>query len=92
LEKAIAMHEYKLAVRILYLKTIKHLSETALIKWKKDKTNALYVSEMIGHPLGKHFAFLTRVYEQAWFSSYEIDNARYFLISNEFTLFLNKTH
>lgn len=90
LEQALALREYKLAVRILYLKTIKILSESNLIEWKKDKTNARYVAEMMKQTTGKHFAFLTRVYEQAWFSSYEIDVFKYQLISDEFTHFYKK--
>jgi len=90
LRQALELQEYKLAVRILYLKTIKLLTDCNIISWKKDKTNARYVSEMYNHKLGKHFAFLTRVYEQAWFSSYEIDVNRFKLISDEFNVFFNK--
>jgi hypothetical protein len=90
LEQALAMGEYKLAIRILYLGIIKRLSQAELIEWKREKTNACYVSEMVNHPLGNHFSFLTKIYEKAWFSDYLVDFTRYSVISNHFNNFQTK--
>jgi hypothetical protein len=67
LRNALSSGDYKLAVRIYYLKIIKSLAEHKLIKWKKDKTNATYLREMRQHNLYEEFRNLTAMYEKIWF-------------------------
>ncbi len=90
LKQALSNNEFKLAVRILYLNVIKQLSDKQLIKWKKEKTNGHYVREMGTNKLGSPFAYLTLVYEQAWFSHHHVDKDKYQLISEHFYTFINR--
>lgn len=90
LRQALNSKSYKLAVRILYVKIIKTLSDKELIQWKREKTNGHYVREMAGNPQGGLFAYLTIAYEQVWFGNYEIDDSKYSLISKQFNNLLNK--
>jgi hypothetical protein len=46
IEKAIAKGNYRFAVRLLYLKCLKHLSNAGLIDWQIDKTNSAYIGEL----------------------------------------------
>jgi len=43
IEKAASQHNYRLAVRMLYLKCLKQLSDATLIKWQPEKTNSNYI-------------------------------------------------
>lgn len=90
LNQALSNNEFKLAIRILYLKIIKQLSDNQSITWKREKTNSHYVREMASGKLGKPFAFLTLVYEEAWFSDHLIDRNKYEQISDHFFTFINK--
>lgn len=90
LNQALSKNEFKLAIRILYLKIIKSLSDNQHIIWKREKTNGHYVRELSSGKMGKTFAFLTLVYEEAWFSNHVVDKAKYELISNHFLTFINQ--
>jgi hypothetical protein len=66
--------DFKVAVRLYYLKLLKKLDEMEKIVWKKDKTNRDYLSELFA----KDFHFqqvrgLTRSYESVWYGDHEIN-------------------
>ena len=46
IERAVSQHNYRLAVRLLYLKCLKQLSDAGLINWQPEKTNNAYVAEL----------------------------------------------
>ncbi len=90
LDQAVNRGEYKLAVRIFYLRTIKQLSDKEFIKWKREKTNGHYAREMSNKAGGKDFALLTTIYEQVWFGNYQIKPDKFAIISGRFKNFLDK--
>ncbi|MEM6298934.1 MAG: hypothetical protein AAF740_09630, partial [Bacteroidota bacterium] len=59
LEQGLAAENYRLGVRIFYLKAIKKLTESAVIKWKKDFTNREYLRQMRNHASYDTFAACT---------------------------------
>lgn len=90
LANALANKEFKLAVRILYLKTIKQLADKEIIKWKKEKTNGHYIREIVSPQLSSIFSFLTLAYENAWFSTYQVNELKYNKLSKHFNDFINQ--
>ena len=73
IEKAIENHDFRLATRLLYLKTLKRLSDAGRIKWELDKTNSAYISEL-KHPVQKKlFSVLTREFEYVWYGGFPVD-------------------
>ncbi|MBN2681620.1 MAG: DUF4129 domain-containing protein [Bacteroidales bacterium] len=90
LTKALEKGEYTLAIRILYLRIIKKLSDKEHIAWKRDKTNGQYVREMFSRKAGIQFALITNIYEQAWFGNYNIDQQLYTKVSGKFHEFLKQ--
>ncbi len=88
LQQATDSKQFQLAIRIFYLKIIKSLSDRELIKWRKNKTNGHYVREMGQHKTGAEFGLLTRIYEQAWFSTHEVDEEGYGFVSQYFIKYL----
>jgi len=67
LEETLQKKDYKLAVRIYYLIIIKELSNQNFIKWRKQKTNGEYVSEMFGKKLFQPFQKATYIFDAVWY-------------------------
>lgn len=73
IEKAVLTHNYRLAVRLLYLKCLKQLSDANLIKWEIDKTNSAYINELQDLNQKRIFAMLTNQFEYAWYGNFAIN-------------------
>jgi hypothetical protein len=87
IEKAVAAHNYRFAVRLLYLKCLKQLSDSGLIEWKLDKTNYAYISELKNDEQKTAFSSLTRKFEYVWYGEFLIDAGLYGDISSSFSNF-----
>ena len=68
---------YRLAVRLGYLLTLRHLTERNLIRWQPDKTNHDYLRELAGSPWGPGFQDLTRQFEYVWYGERPLSAAQY---------------
>jgi hypothetical protein len=84
IENAVAKHNYRFAVRLLYLKCLKQLSDAGLIKWEIDKTNTQYIYELQNAAQRSEFGLLTRQFEYVWYGEFLIDNQVYSTIANSF--------
>jgi hypothetical protein len=73
IEKAIASHNYRLAVRLLYLKSLKQLSDASLIAWQPEKTNTAYINELTDVRQRSTFKQLTHQFEYVWYGGFLID-------------------
>lgn len=73
IEKAAGMHNYRLAVRLLYLKCLKELSDATLIKWQPEKTNSAYIEELNDPGQRSAFRLLTHQFEYIWYGEFAID-------------------
>ncbi|MBS1531260.1 MAG: DUF4129 domain-containing protein [Bacteroidetes bacterium] len=87
IEKAAAAHNYRLAVRLLYLRCLKQLSDAGAIEWKIDKTNYAYISELKNDTQRSAFSSLTRRFEYIWYGEFAIDARSYNDISLAFNQF-----
>lgn len=86
IDQAITQNNYRLAVRLLYLRTLKQLSDAQLIHWQIDKTNEAYVSELANPDQREAFAVLTRQFEFVWYGEFAINSQGF---QNIKTLFSN---
>jgi hypothetical protein len=91
IEKAMSNHNYRLAVRLLYLKSLKQLSDAGLIKWQIDKTNSTYIDELSNTEQRQAFSMLTRQFEFVWYGEFLIDNQVYQQIYRQFKEFKTRT-
>jgi len=73
LQEAIDAGNFPLAIRILYLEVLSALHRNNLIRWKKDKTNAMYGMELGKTQFFYEFAVLTRIFETSWYSKISTD-------------------
>lgn len=84
IEKAINNHNYRLAVRLLYLYSLKQLSDAGLINWQIEKTNSVYLYEIPEGEKRKLFGLLTRQFEYVWYGNFYIDAQAFQNISSLF--------
>lgn len=90
IQEAESKNNFNLAIRYLYLQSLKRLSDRELILFAPDKTNNLYVQELYGQSYQHEFATLTLNYEYAWYGKFAIDSERYQKLKDEFILFNKK--
>ncbi|MFY7899335.1 MAG: DUF4129 domain-containing protein [Chitinophagaceae bacterium] len=67
IEQAIDQEAFRLAIRLLYLQTLKLLADKAYIQWQINKTNTAYVQEMRNHNLYHLFSALTKHFDFVWY-------------------------
>ena len=84
IENAVSVRNYRFAVRLLYLKCLKQLSDANLIKWEIDKTNSTYISELNNADQRTAFSMLTRKFEYVWYGEFMVDDIIYKDIDTSF--------
>ncbi len=89
LREALEKKQYKIAVRIYYLMSIKELMQQNFIVWKKNKTNFEYLTEMRERKEFEHFHSLTRAFEIVWYGDVEIEEKEFVVLSPSFSSFIN---
>jgi hypothetical protein len=91
IEKAISQQNYRFAVRLLYLRLLRQLSDSGLIHWDITKTNSIYVDELTNAEQRIAFKMLTRQFEYVWYGQFIIDAQVFKKISTLFADFKIKT-
>ncbi len=87
IDKAAGQANYRLAVRLMFLRLLKNMSEKNVINYKLDKTNFDYLLELHSTNYYKEFFRITRNYEYTWYGQFEINEDAYKIIRNDFDLF-----
>jgi hypothetical protein len=87
IEKARAEGNYPLAVRLLYLRSLKQLNDAGLIKWRIEKTNSAYLNELTDAQQRQVFRAVTRQFEYVWYGGFAIDGESFQNIHNLFNNF-----
>ena len=82
--------QFRMAVRLLYLKTLKCLADKKFIRWRKDKTNRDYLHEIGDTQVRIFFERTTRLYEYAWYGDFDVDSGKFQLIRKTFQDFLKE--
>lgn len=87
IEDAIAKNNYRVAIRLMYLQTLKLLTDSDLIDWKINKTNATYVQELSEHSQQYSFAQLTNYFDKAWYGETNVDTVQFDQLKQSFYQF-----
>lgn len=87
LDEAIGQRNFRVGVRLLYLKTLKLLTDTGRIDYTPDKTNRQFVHELANSPLQPDFEWLTSQFELIWYGNTPIDETRFISLQKTFFLF-----
>jgi len=84
---AIDNQHYRLAVRLLYLQSLKRLADRNLINWQLNKTNIAYVQELEGRSFQPFFGNLTLQFENNWYGDMPIDVTGFNIVREQFNQF-----
>lgn len=88
--EASAEGNYKKAVRYMYLKLLKILSEQNIIEWSVYKTNQDYHKEMLSSSFNENFRKLSSLFEFTWYGDFTLNAATFKKIHYEFSEFYNR--
>jgi hypothetical protein len=87
LRMAIEAQNWRLAVRLHFLDTIKKMHEQKLILWQKHKTNQDYIFEVDDKTTRSDFRHLVLVFEVVWYGEKMTTGADYFKVKGLFEKF-----
>ncbi|MBE7169955.1 MAG: DUF4129 domain-containing protein [Williamsia sp.] len=87
IQQAVAAGNYRLAVRLLYLQSLKALADRDMIHWQLDKTNSAYVKEIRDDAQKTAFYQLTRRFENNWYGNMPVSENDFVLIRGQFEQF-----
>lgn len=77
IQEALQRNEYRLAIRLLFLKSLKLLADKHHILWQPGKTNHDYLNELSAQNLKTGFNELNFYFEYAWYGNFTINEALY---------------
>jgi hypothetical protein len=87
IEEAIANGNYRYAVRLNYLRSLKTLSDKEIIKWKIVKTNREFVREIKEIKIKTQFESITTDFESIWYGGFDVDQLQYAQLQLRFSDF-----
>lgn len=90
IRESVASNEYRMAIRYLYLKTLRVLNEKNAIKLHAKATNNDYLQQMRSSSRYNEFALLTRIYEYVWYGEFQPGNQQFEKIHTNFNQFISR--
>jgi len=87
IDKAIGTGNYRFAVRLMFLRVLKNLSDKKVIQYKQDRTNFDYLMQLHSTKYYGDFFRLTRNYEYSWYGQFTIEPENFSIIKNDFESF-----
>jgi len=90
IDKAVGLSNYRLAVRLMFLRLLRNLSDKNIIQYRQDNTNFDYMMQLHSKGISPDFSRLARNYEYSWYGQFEIDKEKYSIIKSEFENFERK--
>ncbi len=85
IDKAEANGNYRLAIRLMFLRLLKVMAEKNIIQYKQDRTNLDYLMQLHSTGYYNNFFRITRNYEYTWYGKFEVGEEAYKIIRNDFT-------
>ena len=78
IQNALNNKDYRLCVRLMYLKSLKLLSDRKIINWNENKTNYSYLSEIKDVRLYDNFLELTILFDYVWYGNLKLDDNSFY--------------
>jgi hypothetical protein len=92
ISKAVEAKDFRLAVRLLYLQTLKDLSDKNLIDYRYGRTNSDYVAQLGNSRYHRDFFRLTRNFEYTWYGQFSLSAEAYEMMRTDFSQFKTGLH
>lgn len=86
---AIASGDFRLAIRMQFIKCLQTLSAKEYIDWEKEKTNRDYARELSDSGLRQSFRELANVFEKTWYGEVATDRQMFQIYDQKFLSFFN---
>jgi hypothetical protein len=90
IEKAVNASDYRLAIRLMFLRLLKQLSQKRIIEYKQERTNFNYLTQLYSTGYYNDFFRLTRNYEYTWYGKFDVNQEAFGIIKTEFENFDRK--
>jgi hypothetical protein len=90
LDRATEGKDYRLAIRLMYLRLLKSSAEKNIIQYAQERTNFDYLSQVHKTSYYNEFFRLTRNFEYAWYGKFTVTDPAFEKIKNDFDNFNNK--
>ena len=71
IDSALRCHDYRLAIRLLYLQTLRFLSDNNLIDWQIHKTPTEYFYELSNNEVKQPFRLITSHFQHIRYGNYQ---------------------
>ena len=88
IQKAKDRGNYRLAIRLMFLKSLQSLDEKQLISYQKNKTNYEYSFEIKSNKIQPLFLKASDVFSWVWYGNYDVDLGLYNELEPEFNLLI----
>lgn len=75
--RAVSSGDYRLAVRLHFLRLLRDLSDSAAIAWRQSKTNHDYLVELEEPSLRMGFERAALMFEYVWYGDFPVDRESY---------------
>jgi hypothetical protein len=84
IDKAVRDKDFRLAIRLMFLRLLKQLADKNIIHYKQDRTNLEYLQQLYTTNYYKDFFQATRNYEYSWYGKFPVSEEAFNKIRNEF--------
>lgn len=89
IDKAVKNENYRLAVRLLFLRLLRKLSDKHIIQYKQDNTNFDYLLQLGPTAYYRDFFRITRNYEYSWYGQFDVTPETFSVIQKDVESFEN---
>ncbi|MFC7357603.1 hypothetical protein ACFQO1_07885 [Jejudonia soesokkakensis] len=89
---ALSEKNYRLAIRYMYLKSLKMLSLKNIIDWHFDKTNTDYYHEITNTDIKEGFKKVSYLYDNIWYGEYVLDENGFYKAQQDFDILTKKSN
>lgn len=90
LARSLAAKDHRQAIRLLYLQTLKVLTEKNMIHYKVDYTNRDYLQQLGPTDYYSDFFRLTRNFDYIWYGMFDISEPAFQIVQQDFNSFKNR--
>jgi hypothetical protein len=84
IDKAVGAGNFRLAIRFMFLRQLRNLSDKNIIQYTQDKTNFDYLLQLHNTSWYPGFFRIVRNYEYAWYGHFEVDREKFNIIRSDF--------
>ncbi len=85
--QAVAEQDFRRAIRYLYIKCLKKLTDQTIIQWQPNKTNRDYLLELQNTPWFAPFNKITRTFNYVWYGNFTLTHAHFNRLLQDFSQF-----